>query len=126
MQMHPTDPETLLVAQAAFAASSVVPVTRVARSITGQRAGLLVGLAYAGSYGLQSMVGFDFHEVALAVPLLAFGLEAYLGGRYTRAAVLIGAACSESVTGPAAPKEVAPTAPDNSVITPIHGQLARA
>ena len=77
-------PETLLVAQAALAAVSVVPVTRVARTITGQRAGLLVGFAYAGSYGLQSMIGFDFHEVALAVPLLAFGLEAYLDRRYPR------------------------------------------
>jgi uncharacterized membrane protein len=83
-------PETLLVAQAALAAVSIVPVTRVARAITGPRAGVLVGLAYAGSYGLQSMIGFDFHEVALAVPLLAFGLEAYLDESYTRAAVLVG------------------------------------
>jgi uncharacterized membrane protein len=83
-------PETLLVLQAALTAASVVPVTRVARSVTGSRPGLLVGLAYAGSYGLQSMISFDFHEVALAVPLLAFGLEAYLDGRWTRAAVLVG------------------------------------
>jgi uncharacterized membrane protein len=82
--------ETLLVAQALLAAVSVVPVSRVAQGIVGPRRGLLVGLAYAGSYGLQSLVGFDFHEVALAVPLLAFGLEAYLGGHLRRAALLIG------------------------------------
>lgn len=33
--------------------------------------------------------------------------------------VLIGAACSESPTGPVAPKSIAPTTPDNSVITPL-------
>ena len=82
-------PETLLVAQALLAAVSVVPVTRVAQGVVGQRAGLLVGLAYAGSYGLQSMIGFDFHEVALAVPLLAFGLEAYLDGHAGRAALIL-------------------------------------
>jgi uncharacterized membrane protein len=82
--------ETLLVAQALLAAVSVVPVTRVAQGILGRRPGQLVGLAYAGSYGLQSLIGFDFHEVSLAVPLLAFGLEAYLGGHLHRAAVLIG------------------------------------
>jgi uncharacterized membrane protein len=83
-------PETLLVAQAALTAVSVVPVTRVARGIVGPRDGLLVGVAYAGSYGLQGLIGFDFHEVALAVPLLAFGLERYLDGDSARAAVLIG------------------------------------
>jgi uncharacterized membrane protein len=83
-------PETLLVAQAALAAVSVVPVTRVAQGIVGPRAGLVVGFAYAGSYGLQSLIGFDFHEVALAVPLLAFGLEAHLAGRQVRSAVLLG------------------------------------
>jgi uncharacterized membrane protein len=83
-------PQTLLVAQAALTAVSVVPVTRAAGRVVGPRAGLLVGVAYAGSYGLQSMIGFDFHEVALAVPCLAFGLERHLNGDSRRAAVLLG------------------------------------
>lgn len=35
------------------------------------------------SYGVQSAVDFDFHCVSLAVPFLAFALEAFLARRWT-------------------------------------------
>jgi uncharacterized membrane protein len=77
---------TLLVAQALLVAVSVVPVTRAAQEKLGRHAGWAVGAAYGFSWGLQQMIDFDFHEIAFAVPLLAFSLSALLRGR-TRAAV---------------------------------------
>ena len=44
-----------------------------------------VGLAYGMSWGLQSAINFDFHEIAFAVPLLAFGLTALVERRWTAA-----------------------------------------
>ncbi len=80
-------PVTLLVAQALLAAVSVVPVSRAAADKLGTGAGRAIGAAYGFSWGLQQMVNFDFHEIAFAVPLLAFSLSALIRGRY-RAAVL--------------------------------------
>jgi uncharacterized membrane protein len=80
-------PATLLVAQALLTAVSVFPVTTAAVSLLGRGRGRAVGFAYGFSWGLQAMIDFDFHEIAFAVPLLAFSLSALLRGR-TRAAVL--------------------------------------
>ncbi|MER7177159.1 DUF2079 domain-containing protein [Streptomyces mesophilus] len=80
-------PVTLLVAQAALFALSVVPVTRAASRLLGRGGGLCLGLAYGLSWGLQRAVDFDFHEIAFAVPLIAFSLEALLAERW-RAALL--------------------------------------
>ena len=79
-------PVTLLVAQALLTAVSVVPVSRAAADRLGTGAGRVIGAAYGFSWGLQQMVNFDFHEIAFAVPLLAFSLSALVRGR-TRAAV---------------------------------------
>ncbi|MFI8996061.1 DUF2079 domain-containing protein [Streptomyces sp. NPDC053542] len=78
-------PVTLLVAQAALFALSAVPVTRCAARLLGRRAGLAVGMAYGLSWGLQRAVDFDFHEIAFALPMIAFALEAVIGGRWTAA-----------------------------------------
>jgi uncharacterized membrane protein len=75
-------PGTLLVAQAFLTAISVLPVTWAAQEKLGRRAGLAVGTAYGFSWGLQQMVNFDFHEIAFAVPLLAFSMSALARGRY--------------------------------------------
>ena len=48
-------------------------------------AGRVIGAAYGFSWGLASLNWYDFHEVALAVPLLAFSLSA-LARRRTMAA----------------------------------------
>jgi uncharacterized membrane protein len=79
-------PATLLVAQALLTAVSVFPVTQAAVALLGRGAGRAVGVAYGFSWGLQQMINFDFHEIAFAVPLLAFSLSALVRGR-TRAAV---------------------------------------
>ncbi|MEV0602985.1 DUF2079 domain-containing protein [Streptomyces sp. NPDC050315] len=78
-------PVTLLVAQAALFALSAVPVTRCAARLLGRRSGLAVGVAYGLSWGLQRAVDFDFHEIAFALPLIAFSLEAVIGRRWTAA-----------------------------------------
>ncbi len=75
-------PQTLLACQAFLIALSIVPVTRAAIRITGLAAGTCVGLAYGLSFGLQTAVNFDFHEICIAVPLLAFSLEAFLRRRW--------------------------------------------
>ena len=80
-------PATLLVAQALLTAVSVIPVSRAAAANLGRGAGWAIGAAYGFSWGLAQMIDFDFHEIAFAVPLLAFALSALVRGR-TRAAVL--------------------------------------
>jgi uncharacterized membrane protein len=84
--LFPT-PVTLLVCQALLTAISVIPVSRAARELLGVAAGRAIGVAYGFSWGLQELVNNDFHEVAFAVPLLAFSLSA-LVTRRIRAAVL--------------------------------------
>src|SRR5579875_923844 len=79
-------PITLLVAQALLAAVSVFPVSRAAADRLGARAGRAIGTAYGLSWGLQQLASYDFHEIAFAVPLLAFSLSALTRGRL-RAAV---------------------------------------
>jgi len=85
-RVFPT-PETLLVAQALLTAASVIPVCRAAQELLGTWASRGIGLAYGFSWGLQQMVSFDFHEIAFAVPLLAFSLSA-LVRRRPRPAIL--------------------------------------
>src|ERR1035441_8708306 len=58
-------PLTLLVAQVALAAVSVIPVSRAAAVKLGTGAGRAIGAAYGFSWGLQQMVNYDFHEIAL-------------------------------------------------------------
>ena len=72
---------TLLVAQALLAAASVFPVGRPAREKLGTGPGRAIALAYGFSWGLQQLAEFDFHEIAFAVPLLAFSLSALVRGR---------------------------------------------
>src|SRR5262245_21534886 len=84
-RLFPT-PVTLLVAQAALTAVSVVPICRAARARLGTGVSRVIGAAYGFSWGLQQMIIFDFHEIAFAVPLLACSLSA-LVRRRPRAAV---------------------------------------
>ncbi|MFJ3169400.1 DUF2079 domain-containing protein [Streptomyces roseus] len=77
---------TLLVAQAGLIAVSVLPLTQWARRSLGATAALVLGLCYGLSWGIASGVGFDFHEWAFAVPLLACSLSALGEGRLRAAA----------------------------------------
>ncbi|MEV6954814.1 DUF2079 domain-containing protein [Streptomyces sp. NPDC051183] len=79
-------PLTLLVAQAFLFAVAAYPLCRWAQRELGKAAAVTVGLAYGASWGIASAVVFDFHEIAFAVPLLAFSVVA-LGERRWRAAV---------------------------------------
>lgn len=80
---------TLMIAQNALFAISIVPITWLARSRMG-RAGSLIALSYALSWGLANAVAVQFHEIAFAVPMLAFGLVAWLEGRLAAAAIWMG------------------------------------
>lgn len=78
-------PMALLVAQAALLALSAVPLTRLAIALCGRWPGYGLGVAYGLSWGIQGAVGFDFHEIAFAVPLLAFAMERLLTEHLTAA-----------------------------------------
>ncbi|WP_405063984.1 DUF2079 domain-containing protein [Kribbella sp. NBC_01505] len=80
--------ETLLVAQALFFAVSVFPIARLASTTLGNRIGLVIGACYGLSWGLLNAITFDFHEVAFAVPLLAFALTEFLHGHPGRAVAI--------------------------------------
>ncbi|WP_031083773.1 DUF2079 domain-containing protein, partial [Streptomyces sp. NRRL WC-3549] len=77
----------LLFAQAALFAASAVVVGRTTQQILGGRSGLCVTVAYGLSWGLQEAVKSEFHEIALAVPLVALVCRALVLERW-RAAVL--------------------------------------
>ncbi|PYF99023.1 Predicted membrane protein [Georgenia satyanarayanai] len=78
---------SLLVVQALLVGVSAWPLTALAVRWLGRRPGLAVGAAYVLSHGVQGAVRSQFHEVAFALPLLAFGLRALLERRW-RASVL--------------------------------------
>jgi uncharacterized membrane protein len=80
-------PVTLLVVQAALLAVAVVPLASWAQRELCRRAAVVVGLGFGLSWGIAQTVEFDFHEVAFAVPLLAFSVVA-LAERRHAAAVL--------------------------------------
>jgi uncharacterized membrane protein len=83
-RLFPT-PVTLLTVQALLFALSTVPVARGAALLLGRARGLAVGAAYGLSWGVQRAVDFDFHEIAFAMPLLAFSLEAVARRRWAAA-----------------------------------------
>lgn len=71
------DPRALLAAQAALIASSIPVVYRFAQRHLGRPvlSGVLA-TGYGLGWPLQGMLDFDFHEVAFAVPLLAWSIDA--------------------------------------------------
>lgn len=75
----------LLWTQAALFGLSAVPIARCAMERLGSWPGLVVGVAYALSFGLQSAAAVQFHEIAFAVPMLAFSLVALVEGRVAAA-----------------------------------------
>lgn len=81
---------TLLILQNLLVGWSVLVLTRLAVRHVGRVPGLFLGTAYGLSWGIQGAVAVQFHEIALALPLLALALEAYIEGRL-RTAVVAGA-----------------------------------
>lgn len=74
--------QTLLIVQAVLVGVSVVVVIDLANRHLGTAYGLVIGAIYAVSFGLQSAVIADFHEVAFAVPLMAIAGAAFVDGRF--------------------------------------------
>ncbi|WP_328957473.1 DUF2079 domain-containing protein [Kitasatospora purpeofusca] len=72
---------TLLLAQAVLMALAVVPLARWAFEVGGPRLAVLVGGLTGASWGIVEAVADDFHEIAFAVPLLAFTATALGRGR---------------------------------------------
>ncbi|WP_405003949.1 DUF2079 domain-containing protein [Kitasatospora purpeofusca] len=72
---------TLLLAQAVLMALAVVPLARWAFDVGGPRLAVLVGGLTGASWGIVEAVADDFHEIAFAVPLLAFAATALGRGR---------------------------------------------
>lgn len=70
--------QTLLVAQVVAIGVGVAVVGRLAARVLGPWSGVAVALAMGLSFGVQSAVVADFHEVALGVPLLALAGAAYV------------------------------------------------
>ncbi|MDX5318157.1 MAG: DUF2079 domain-containing protein [Actinomycetes bacterium] len=77
----------LLMVQAVLLGASAWPLTRLAVEWPGARWGTVFGLGYALVWGLQAAVAAPFHEIAVAVPLLAFALAAFLRERPVAAAL---------------------------------------
>jgi uncharacterized membrane protein len=82
-------PETLLVDQALLFAVSAVPVWAFVQRLLGARAAYLWTTGYLTYWGLQEAAAFDFHEIAFAVPLIAFAIERVQARRFTAATVAV-------------------------------------
>jgi uncharacterized membrane protein len=69
------DPRTLLLAQAVLVASSAIPFWTFARRRFERTPSAMALVAYLLCWPLQGLIDFDFHEVAFAIPLLAWLIE---------------------------------------------------
>jgi uncharacterized membrane protein len=69
-------PVTLLVAQAILISIGVIPLMTWAHRSLGTYAGIAVAIIYGIAPGVATAVGYDFHEVAFAVPLIAWSMTA--------------------------------------------------
>ncbi|WP_121587977.1 DUF2079 domain-containing protein [Propionibacterium australiense] len=82
------DPRTLLIAQALCVAWADWVLGRLAQRRVGTGPALAITAAWLCALGTQSAVIFDFHEVALGLPLLAYALSAFCQQRWGRFWVL--------------------------------------
>lgn len=78
---------TLLIIQAVLFSASVWPIVSLAQEKLGRFPAALVGFSYVMSWGLLNAVWAQFHEIAYAVPLIAFGLVWWVRGKTTPAIV---------------------------------------
>jgi uncharacterized membrane protein len=79
-------PAVLLLAQNALFAWSAAVVTDTAGRLLTPLRGVLVGIAFGLSFGVQSAISVQTHEIAFAMPLLAVVCRQLLFRRWTRAA----------------------------------------
>ena len=82
--LFPSALTPMIVQDVLFGASAAV-ITRCAARAMHPAPAAAIGVAYALSFGLQNAVAVQFHEIALAVPLLATGLRALRERRWLAA-----------------------------------------
>lgn len=75
------DPRTLLVAQAVLVALAGVPLFLWARRELGPALALVLQACYLGFWAVLAGVLYDFHDTALAAPVVALGLYALIERR---------------------------------------------
>ena len=80
-RLFPT-PLSLLITQDLLLAVSAWPLTRLASRLTNQWVGGALGLVYVLSWGMQGAVPAQFHEIAFAMPMLAFASVAFVERRW--------------------------------------------
>lgn len=73
---------TLLIVQDILLAVSAWPIVRLAQRLTHPIVALALGLTYVLSWGFQGAVAAQFHEIAFAVPMLAFASAAFVERRW--------------------------------------------
>ena len=78
---------TLLVIQALCFAGAAALITRTGIRVAGVAVATIIGLCFGLSFGLQYAAEAQFHEIALAVPLLAGSLCALVERRWIATAV---------------------------------------
>lgn len=83
-------PATLVFAQVALLCLSGIPVYVAMKRVWGWPAASLLLIAYLFSIGMQGSINFPVHEVMFSAPLIAWGIERALAGRWTWACILIG------------------------------------
>ena len=80
-RLFPT-PLSLLITQDLLLAFSAWPLTRLASRLTNQWVAGALGLVYVLSWGMQGAVAAQFHEIAFAMPLLAYASVAFVERRW--------------------------------------------
>ena len=80
-RLFPT-PLSLLITQDLLLAFSAWPLTRLASHLTNQWVAGGLGLVYVLSWGMQGAVAAQFHEIAFAMPLLAYASVAFVERRW--------------------------------------------
>src|SRR5205085_4756748 len=66
--------EALLVGQAFLVALSIIPVFLSTERRLGERVAWLFAISYSIFWAVQQTIEFEFHEIAFAVPLIAFAI----------------------------------------------------
>ena len=85
-RLFPT-PLALLVVQDLLLAVSAWPLTRLATRLTTRLVATALGLFYVLSWGIQGAAQAQFHEIAFAVPALAWASVAFVERRWTACAL---------------------------------------
>lgn len=83
-------PATMVFAQVVLLCLSGVPVYVAIRRVWGTLAASLMLVAYLFSIGMQGSIAFPVHEVMFSAPLIAWGIERAMAGRWTWACLVIG------------------------------------